>query len=440
MIKEYIDYKLRRVEEIMASPLISDAEKEKAIDEYNLFISEAFSEEYPGRIILSKRIISEMISLAKSGKIPLVINPYDTAIILGKDMPNSRDNPHPFREISDLVAVHKTVIPPVGDKILTKESNGDGGEITFRDPATDKMHHVFYPSGSDTIHFTLNCPVENHSVGNDWDSYKYAVMLGFDKLDRSKILDVKSEDTYIDGDAELGDDYILFCPLGEREKLQKSNPNALIIEYDGVPLNLAINNMILYMGKKVEPYGTYGWDRPSDRLPESHDNKELNELLKEKDYSVLTGRFGSQLHSESKYMARRMWKREYEALIALIEYNKANDIDMPVDTMMFLLRACGAYATPGFLDVSVSQYKEFVLPILEKHGYSVTEELFEGIDSEATGMKYISHFSDPNLGGLTMPNLNIPEWENELRNRVINVLMSDKKVNDGEKGNGNGKK
>ena len=30
MIKEYIDYKLRRVEEIMASPLISDAEKEKA--------------------------------------------------------------------------------------------------------------------------------------------------------------------------------------------------------------------------------------------------------------------------------------------------------------------------------------------------------------------------------------------------------------------------
>ena len=440
MIKEYIDYKFKCVNEIMASPLIGDVEKQRAVDEYNQFISDAFSEEYPGRIILSKKIVSEMMSLAKAGKIPLVINPYDTAIVLGTDMPNSLNNPHPFRDVSDLVAVHKTVVPPIGDKILTKETNGEGGKITFRDPATGKMHYVPYPSGGDTIHFTLNCAVENHSVGNDWDSYKYAVMLGLDKLDKSKILDVKSEDTYVDGDAELGDDYILFCPVGEREELQKSNPNALIIEYDGVPLNLAINNMILYMGKKVEPYGTYGWDRPSDRLPESYDNKELNELLKEKDYAVLTGKFGSQLHSESKYMARRMWKREYEAIIALIEYNKENDIDMPVETMMFLLSACGAYATPGFLDVNVSQYKEFVLPILEKHGYSVSEKLFEGIDQNASGMKYISHFSDPSLGGLAMPSVSVPEWEVELRNRVINILMSDKKVNDDTKGNGNGKK
>ena len=139
-------------------------------------------------------------------------------------------------------------------------------------------------------------------------------------------------------------------------------------------------------------------------------------------------------------MARRMWKREYEALIALIEYNKENDIDMPVETMMFLLSACGAYATPGFLDVNVSQYKEFVLPILEKHGYSVSEKLFEGIDQNASGMKYISHFSDPSLGGLAMPSVSVPEWEVELRNRVINILMSDKKVSDETKGNGNGKK
>lgn len=440
MIKEYLDYKRRRVDEIVASRLISDVEKQRAIDEYNQFISEAFSEEYPGRIILSKKIVSELMSLVKSGKIPPVMNTYDTAIVFGADMPNASNDPHPFKQISDLVAVHKTLIPPVGDKILTRENNGCVGEIVFRDPSTEIIHRVNYPSGSDTIHFTLNCPVEQHQYGNNWDSYKYAVMLGLDKLDKSKVLDVKSEDTYVDGDAELGSDYILFCPLGERKEMKKANPNALIIEYDGIPLNLAISSMIIYSGRKLEKFETYGWGRPSDKLPPIPDNLELNELLIEKDYPVLTGKLGSQLHSESKYMARRMWKREYEALIALVEYNKKNGIDMPIDTMMFLLQTGGAYATPGILEVSVEQYKEFVLPILEKHGYDVGDNLFDGIDSNAKELKYISHFPDPSLGGLQMPQLTMPWWENELRNRVVNILLSDKKVNDGEKGSGNGKK
>ena len=222
--------------------------------------------------------------------------------------------------------------------------------------------------------------------------------------------------------------------------MKKANPNALIIEYDEIPLNLAISSMIIYSGRKLEKFETYGWDRPSDKLPPIPDNLELNELLIEKDYPVLTGKLGSQLHSESKYMARRMWKREYEALIALVEYNKKNGIDLPIDTMMLLLQTGGAYATPGILEVSVEQYKEFVLPILEKHGYDVGDNLFDGIDPNAKELKYISHFPDPSFGGLQMPQLTMPWWENELRNRVVNILLSDKKVNDGEKGSGNGKK
>ena len=45
----------------------------RAVDEYNQFISDAFSEEYPGRIILSKKIVSEMMSLEKKRKIPFII-------------------------------------------------------------------------------------------------------------------------------------------------------------------------------------------------------------------------------------------------------------------------------------------------------------------------------------------------------------------------------
>lgn len=56
MIKEYLDYKRRKVDVIINSPLFSPEEKQKAINEYNKFIGGAFSEQYPGRIILSKKL------------------------------------------------------------------------------------------------------------------------------------------------------------------------------------------------------------------------------------------------------------------------------------------------------------------------------------------------------------------------------------------------
>lgn len=426
MIKQYLDYKKKKVEEILSSPLVAAAEKNKVIAEYNQFIAEAFSDEFPGMIILNKRMVLEMTMLAKDGKIPLVMDMYDTMIVSGIDMPNGNGNKRPFKKIADLVAVHKSGIPPQGDKILTSESSGAEGIIYFVDPKTGKEHYVSYPCGSDTIHFTLNCVVKNHESGNDWDNYKYAVMIGLDKLDKTKILDVKSEDTYVDGDAELGDDYIIFCPLGEREEVQENNPNAMVIEYDGIPLNMAIESMIVYSGRKLEPYGTYGWGRKIDFMAPMNDNEQLDELLAEKDYPNLRGVFGALLHSESKYMARRMWKREYEAIIALVEYNKANNIDMPVDRLVMGLAVSGAYAIPGNLMVSVKDYKEFVLPILEKHGYVVGEELFEGIDPEASGIKSVSHFYDEN--GRELPDVECPDWENELRSRVINIIMGNQKV------------
>ena len=93
-------------------------------------------------------------------------------------------------------------------------------------------------------------------------------------------------------------------------------------------LNQAIENMILYSGRKVEEYGTYGWGRNFEYSSANSDNVCLNELMTERDYPVLDGQFGSQLHSESKYMARRMWKREYEAILNLIEYNRENNIEL----------------------------------------------------------------------------------------------------------------
>ena len=45
------------------------------------------------------------------------------------------------------------------------------------------------------------------------------------------------------------------------------------------------------------------------------------------------------------------------------------------------------------------------------------------------------------MQGMTMPRVQCPEWEVELRSRVINVIMGNKKTNtDGDEPKGSGKK
>lgn len=378
-----------------------------------------------GSIIIDYELSKRIMTAIKEREVPLILDESDLLIKMGDGMPNSETySGELFTSLDDIVAVHVSPVPPIADTIITKESSGVKNTMTFVDPTTGIEHNVDYLVGNDTIHFTLNCVVHNHSSGNDWDSYRYGVLADFQKLDKTKILDVKSEDTYIDGNAKLGFDYFLFCPLGEGEKVGKENPGACVIEYDGISLSQAISCMILYSGHKLEPYGTYGWGRNHEYGFEISDVLKLEELVSSEGYPVLKGQFGNALHSETKYMARRMWKKEYEALINLIEYNNENNIEMPDEVLFMVMVYGGAYSTPGTVPVTLEDYKATVLPILEKYDYEVDGSLFEGLEFD-NDMKLI--YFTPDSNGL--PIINCPNWENELRSRMIEMLKNGKKNN-----------
>lgn len=344
----------------------------------------------------------------------------DRKFVLNVINGNNNDN---LDSINDLVAVHVTPIPPVNDTIITQENSGVTNDMVFVDPNTGIQHKVPYVIGNDTIHFTLNCVVQNHEVGNDWNSYKYGVLIDFRKLDKSIVLDVKGEDTYVDGDAKLNGGYYLFCPIGERDKVKKENPGAIVIEYDGISLSDAISSMIVHLGYKLEPYGTYGWGRNNEYGRESADTYKLEEIVSLEGYPVLKGQFGNALHSETKYMARRMWKREYEALISLIKYRDENNIAMPNDILYLIMVYGGAYSLPGSVPVTIEDYKEVVLPIFKKYGYSIDEFIFNGLNED--GNLKIIYFPPSGNG---FPVVNCPEWENTLRERMISMLSQSKKT------------
>lgn len=420
MLKEYLlDYKLHQIAQ--QHPELNEGE-----------ISQIYRDTIISRIkrtrqgyVLPADFAEEIFTLAIEGKIELVMDSSD--VVCGLDIDYNGKRTNPFEKTSDILLVHKTPIMPENDTILTRKSTQYQFPILFLDPTTQTSHELSYASGNDTIHYALNCPVSNHETGNDWDSCKYAVLVSLDKMDRSKILDIKSEDSYTEGDSHLGDHYFAFCPLGEREEFAKKNPGAIIIEYDGISLNQAINTFISYSGRKVKEFGPYGWGRQTEYDIPDPDEKYLAQLIERENLPHIPGK----MHSETKYMARRMWRKEYNALIALLEYNHANNINMPDEVILPILVMNQVYSLPGFVPSTIELYKEYVVPILEEHGYKIGDDFFDGIQEKET-IKYNSNRYDPTYNAL-IPDMHCPEWENQLRERAISLIKRelDRKRPDG---------
>lgn len=384
--------------------------KELLKSQKNKNINNESYDEY-GRLIVNKNLVNELLSMIKEEKTPLVITPEDLKIIINSDLPNSSNyQESPFKNLSDIVAVHISPVAPINDTIITKENAGLTNEMSIVDPNTGIQHDIPYAISNDTIHFTLNCTVHNHDYGNDWDNYEYGFMIGFDKLNKNQILDVKGEDTYLDGDVILDNKYFLFCPLGKREEVEKNNPNAIIIEYDGITLSEAISYMIVLSGKKLEPYGTYGWNQNYEYSLKILDTYKLEKMVISKGYPVIKGKFGNALHSETKYMTRRMWKREYEALINLMKYIQEKNLDVPEEILPLIMFNGGVYNLPGTVPVTFKLFKEIVFPIFSKYGYKLDDSIFEGLQ-ENQKLKIINY-----------PYIDIPSWETEVRTRIIKIL------------------
>lgn len=364
-------------------------------------------------IILNSSTADELYNMIKSGKISLIMDENDKDVlgidrfVYGKEVA--------FNELSDIALVHKTSIMPTDDTILTKEDNGVKKSILFinAESSEKEEHCVEFLSGNDTIHFTLNSAVENHEFGNDWDSYKYGILTFLSDDNKDQILDMKSEDTFFDGSVSLTGEHYIFCPYGERNEIKKANPHAIVIEYKpGITLSEAINSFITYTGRKYKKYGSFGWGKEFDLPINDSDEKYLDAIAERENIPRMPGR----LHSETEYMARRMWKTEYRAYIALIEYLINNNINMPRELYSSILLYNGCYSIPGNVPCTIELYKKYVIPILEEHGYDIPSNFFDGIEEDGT-LKIVDTTGD-------YPAVYSPRFESILRERVIDLIIS----------------
>jgi len=413
MLKQYLD--LRTQDFMDKSYGKSRQQKEEILDEYREYLK-GFGKNVNGKVIISYDIAISILNAALSKRIPLLLDKSDIVDGLDVDQDYSENKRTTFDKESDVILVHKLQYLPVNDTIKTFDSTQYQEFIQFVDPKTQISHKVPYVPGNDTIHFTLNCPVDNNKYGNDWDSYPYAVLVPFDRMDKSTLLDTKTEDTYFDGDTHLGQIYYILCPKGQAAFVQGKNPHARVIEYEGISLNKAIKALISYTGRKAKEYGPFGWGKDTEFMPQDKDERTLYGLFDKEELPHLDC-----IHSESKYMTRRIWKREYRALMALLEYNAKKNIDMPKEIILTALMFGRAYSVPGNVPVSVELFKEFVVPLLQENGYLVDDKFFEGIEEDGKIKSITSTYSASY--GCEIPQMYCPNWEDELRDRTIDLIQ-----------------
>lgn len=173
--------------------------------------------------------------------------------------------------IDRYVYVHVTDFMPEDNKITTNADKEKNGKI-------DETYDG-HAEGRDTVHFTVNGRVLSHGSGN-WDQRKYAVVMpAKDFIDKNnkKIRSIKTEDTIVEGNADISGSFII-CPQTDYEEMHKRNPNIVIVPIEAeravdvavetVMKNDFVSKFITYvLDLKNRECGPQGWFEEKEDLP-----------------------------------------------------------------------------------------------------------------------------------------------------------------------------
>ena len=191
----------------------------------------------------------ELIKLLNENNIPLVLSAKDEIL----------ENECEFKNLDDLVLVHKTKYMPSNNEIkTTSNSNASANRIIQIDDNTtiDVDIKLF----RETIHFAVNGEVTSHEKG-DFNNRKYAIIIPLKNVKNIKTF--SPVDTYTLGNVDISGGYIL-CPKEEMEEAKTKNPKLNVIGYEGQDVMGYANVLITMLGYKYEDMDKHAWFNESD--------------------------------------------------------------------------------------------------------------------------------------------------------------------------------
>lgn len=189
-----------------------------------------------------------------ASKIPNHFTQYD---LMGMDYNKNIS----LEGLQDLILVHKTDYIPQNSEIRTAQNSGVESNLNIQ--ILGKTYEYKLPTHRNTLHFSVNGEVGDHSMGT-WSDSKYAVLMPFTDIPIGSIGSAAPMDTFVIDNVQVTPNAYILCPKEDLEIVKSQNPSAKIITYEGNSVSGFADLLISKLGRKVESCGMWGWSDKAD--------------------------------------------------------------------------------------------------------------------------------------------------------------------------------
>lgn len=175
---------------------------------------------------------------------------------------NRENQKKDIKGLEDLILVHKTDYPPKDGRIKSPKEGQAKIEKEININGIEYQYEVDHPR--ETLHFYLNGEVGSND-GGSWNNCKYAILIPFPDVKKENLNAGKEVDTYFNGGVDIPNSGYILCPKGEREKIQRENPNITVIGYEGERVLGYGNTLVSALGYYEEGLKKNYWDDEKHR-------------------------------------------------------------------------------------------------------------------------------------------------------------------------------
>jgi len=337
MIREIKELKLKEVE---TKSLRYDIESAKTLKDLGMTFNEA-------------------IDFLQERGVPIVLSEEDKVLL---DKPLIDRGPN-YKGAEDFVLVHVTDFAPQNSTIYTPKDTGKKYKL-------DKCiingknyeEQIERKEARDTVHFSVNHMVSPND-GGDWKDKRYAIFTPWNEISQDEIIGGVPVDIFTQGSIEVKNAYML-CPKGEKENIQKNNPDMTIVEYEGDRVWEYADAFVETLGYRFESGGHHNWTN------ETAAKQFRNIIEKEGLY------YGHHSGSQAKEQERR--QNGINKKVAIYKFIKDNNMILNRDDVI------GMEIDSGDSEFGLGEI-DTIEPVLRELGLQVSEDTLKTIKEISSG-------------------------------------------------------
>ena len=303
----------------------------------------------------------EAVEFLQQRGVPIILSEDDK--VLSKANDGLKDKGPNYKSTDDFIYVHVTNLAPQNSKIYTPKDTGKKYKLDrCIINGKDYSEKIERKESRDTVHLAVNHMVRPND-GGDWDHTRYAIFVPGNKMPKEKLIGGVPVDIFTEGSLDVSEAYIL-CPKGEKEDIQKNNPDMIVTEYEGKEVLEYADPFVETLGYRLEIGGRQNWiDKTAV--------EQFKSIIEKEDlyYGIHSG-------SEAKAEERR--QNAINKKVAIYKFIKDNNMILNRDDVI------GMEIDSGDSEFGLGEI-DTIEPVLRELGLQVSEDTLKTIKEISSG-------------------------------------------------------